>query len=172
MLRYLAIATGLVIAFLVIVTALGPKSGDRTARTQYATASGTPGPSQHDVDVHPTPVAVEGEAPWALSALPECFKQLASRSGSPAYARTKIARDARRVAQETTLHVADCTLDVHSDSAVVVRGENRLLIPAIAHFYVAGNRLILDRSGAQREDVRVYSLATGAPSFVPLPQST
>ena len=172
MIRYLAIASALVIAFLVIVTALQPKSGGDAARTRYATATGTPGPAQRDLDAHPTPVAVQGEAPWALSALPECFTQLASRSGPAAYARTRIPRDARRVSGESTLHVVDCTLEVRSDWAVVERGENRLLIPGIARFYVAGNRLILDRAQARHEDVRVYALATGAPSFEPLRRET
>ncbi len=172
MIRYLAIATALVVTFLVIATALGPKGGGSGARTKYATATGTPGPAQNDLALHPTPVAVTGAAPWALSALPECFKQLANRSGPPAYARAKIARGARRVPAETTLQVADCTLDVNRNSAVITRGENRLTVPAVARFYVAGDRLILERLEARREDVRVYALATGRPSFVPQRRST
>lgn len=172
MIRYLAVATALVIGALVIATALAPKGGGSGDRTKYATATGTPGPAQHDVASHQMPLAVTGEAPWALSALPECFKQLASRSGPPAYARTKIARDARRVSEKMTLTVADCTLDVKHDSAVVTRGENRLTVPAVARFYVAGDHLVLERLEARHEDVRVYALATGRPSFVPSRRSS
>jgi hypothetical protein len=66
--------------------------------------------------------------------------------------------------------VADCTLEVGSNSAVVVRGDNRLIVPPLAKFFVAGHRLILDRIEGKREDVRTYSLSGGiAPSFEPQP---
>ena len=168
MIRYLAIATAIVVAFLAIATALGPKTAGNGARTKYVTATGTPGSAQRDLEVHPTPIAMTGDAPWALSALPECFKQLASRSGPPAFAEKRIARDAYRVPKQTRLEVADCVLEVGGDSAVVSRGEDRLTVPPVARFYVAGKHLILERLQAQHADVRIYALATGTPSFAPL----
>ena len=85
-------------------------------------------------------------------------------------ATTHIPRGARRVGGASTLRVADCTLVLRGDAALVTRGENRLVIPAVSRFYVAGNRLVLDRTDGAHDDVRVYVLAGGAvPRFVPEP---
>jgi len=166
-LRYYAIATVIVLACLGIVTIVHRNRSDGSVR--YATGSGTPGPAQHDVSSY-TPQPVTGDAPWALSALPECFRQRASAHGTPAFARALIPRDARRIAASSRLRVADCTVDVFARSILVTRGENRLTIPPAAHLYVAGRALVLVRNAGGRTDVRLYALAGDElPVFSPAP---
>jgi len=166
--RYLALATVLVVAVLVIVTKLpqapSPGSGD----PRFSSSTASPGPPQNNDRVFDTPPPLGGEAPWALSALPECFHVVSHRSGSPAFARFGFPHGAKPVAPGRRLRVADCTLDVGADSALVVRGENRFVVPPLARFYVAGRHVILDRSDGGRVDVHVYALRSGAiPQFVP-----
>ena len=123
----------------------------------FSSSTATPGPAQNAEELQ-TPPPLHGNAPWALSALPECFHQDAQRSGTPAFAREHFPADAVPVAPGMRLRIADCTLDIDARSAVVVRADNRLVVPPVAHFYTAGKSLILDRVDHGREDVRTYSL--------------
>jgi hypothetical protein len=166
--RYLALATVLVVAVLVILTNLPhaprPASGD----PRFSSSTASPGPAQNDDHLLETPPPLGGEAPWALSALPECFHVVSHRSGTPAFARSGFPRGAKPVGAGKRLRVADCTLDVGADSALVVRGENRFVVPPLSRFYVSGRHVILDRSDDGRVDVRVYALhADALPQFVP-----
>ena len=164
--RYFAIATAIVAAALAVILALPVRPLGPTPSPHYSGGRGTPGPAQRD-DFRLEHPPVTGEAPWALSALPGCFRQRSSASGPPAFARASIPQGARLVTGDATLRVADCTLVVHAGWALVTRGDNRLRVPAPARFYVAGDRLILDRSDGGRENVRVYGLAGGVrPAFV------
>jgi hypothetical protein len=168
-LRYYALATLIVAGALAVMLALPRRPAGPGAVPHYHTGGGTPGPSARDL-AHAGPPTVSGNAPWALSALPSCFRQRLSARGPAAFARKRIPPGARLVAAGSTLRVADCTLEVRADWAVVTRGENRLVIPAVARLYVAGARLILDRSEGPRDDVRVYVLRGGGlPAFVPAP---
>jgi hypothetical protein len=165
--RFLALATAIVFGAMAVILALPKQPSPSLPAPRYTSGDGTPGPSAHD-DGRRQPPPVTGNAPWALSALPECFHQRAGAHGPPAFARARIPRGARPVAAPATLQAGDCTLVVAADSATVTRGENRLLIPAVARFYVAGDRLILERSEGARDDVRVYVLTSGArPAFRP-----
>ena len=164
--RYLALATLIVVAVVVVLTSFprGPRQASDDPR--YSSSTASPGPAQHLDPSRRTPPPLRGEAPWALSALPECFHQESQRSGSPTFARAQFPSGAALVPAGARLRVADCTLDVASDSAVVVRGDNRLFVPPVARFFVAGQRLILDRAAGGRVDVRVYALHDGArPDF-------
>lgn len=169
MLRYYVIATTIVGVALAAILALPGSPSRRDPGPRYAQARGTPGPVVHD-DFRHAAEPVTGDAPWALSALPACFHQRSGARGPAAFARRRIPRGARRVGGASTLRVADCTLVLRGDAALVTRGENRLVIPAVSRFYVAGNRLVLDRTDGAHDDVRVYVLAGGAvPRFVPEP---
>ena len=97
-----------------------------------------------------------GDAPWALSALPECFEQEARRSGSVAFARVLLV-GSRRIVRGTIFRVADCTVAVDNDSATVTRGENHLRIPRPTRFFGRGNKIIVERRDGIRDDVRVFS---------------
>jgi len=141
-----------VLAALVVITNL----------PRYSSSQATPGPAQREEALQ-TPPPLRGSAPWALSALPECFHQDAQRSGTPAFARAKFPAGAVPVPSGVRLVIADCTLDVERRSAVVVRGDNRLLVPPVARFYIAGKTLILDRVDGAHEDVRTYTLYGGTP---------
>ncbi len=123
----------------------------------YETANGTPGPPQRGLERGKTAGDMDGDAPWALSALPECFRQTSSASGTPAFARAKMPAGARLVANGTTIASADCTLAVRGDEVRVSRGADRMRVPPVAQLYTApGGRLVLDRRSGGREEVRVY----------------
>jgi hypothetical protein len=165
--RYLALATVLVVAVLVILTNLPHAPSSTSADPRFSSSTATPGPAQND-DRMGTPPPLGGLAPWALSALPECFHAVSHRGGTPAFARRGFPPRAKPVAAGSRLRVADCTLDVEARSAVVVRGENRFIVPPLSRFYVAGHHVILDRSDGARVDVRVYALHAGVvPRFEP-----
>lgn len=143
------------------MTSLRPPR-DAPPPVRYETATGTPGPPQRDRNASSLPETTRGDAPWALSALPECFRQLSSATGSGAFARSKIPAGARPLADGAVLVVADCTLTVRGDRIEVVRGSERLRVPPQSRLLLAGERLILDRRDGEREDVRLYARA-GAP---------
>jgi hypothetical protein len=158
MVRYLALATVIVLAVVLPIAGLRHRPVTGGEHPLYQTGQGTPGPPQGGGADH-TPLPVTGPAPWALSALPECFRQVSSRAGPPAFARAGFPRGARLVGAPATLHVADCTLTIGAESATVRRGENVLVIPPVARVYTDAGRLILDRRDGPREDVRVYATA-------------
>ena len=100
--------------------------------------------------------------------MPECFRQKASFAGAPAFVRPHVPPRARNVASGE-LRTADCTLTVRDGTAILARGDDRLVVPAPARFAVAGDRLVLAQRAGRREEVRFYALASGAsPSFAPL----
>ncbi|GAC1306126.1 MAG: hypothetical protein NVSMB19_18040 [Vulcanimicrobiaceae bacterium] len=106
---------------------------------------------------------MSGDAPWALSALPACFRQVHAASGSQAFVRAKIPAGARVVAAGATLATADCRLRVGAGDATVARGENVLHIPAPARLLVAGDRLLLETRAGARLTLRTYAIVTGGP---------
>jgi hypothetical protein len=127
------------------------------ATPRYATASGTPGPPQRAGNDAAKPGDMYGDAPWALSALPECFRQISSARGSPSFVRTKIPAGLRRVASGGAVVAADCTLAVRGDEVRVTRGADRLRVPPRARLYEAsGGRLVLERLAGRGDEVRVY----------------
>ena len=164
MLRYYAIATALVLLALALGAALQRSRGIPDAAVRYGGAAATPRAGGGDPFVA-SARPVEGDAPWALDALPECFRQLERRSGTAAFARGAL-HGARRVS-DVVLYVADCRLAIGRDTATVERGENRLIVPASARFYLRGERLLLDRSDGARDDVRTYALRGAAASRKP-----
>ena len=126
----------------------------------YVTASGTPGPPQRERERSATTGDMDGDAPWALSALPECFRQLSSASGTRAFVRGKMPPGVRIVPNGTMIVSADCTLAVRGDEVRVVRGADRLRVPPVARLYaVPGGRLVLYRRSGTREELRVYARA-------------
>jgi hypothetical protein len=89
---------------------------------------------------------------WALSALPECLLQRDEQSGQTGQILADVPKNAQPVPAPSTLHYGDCTILVRPDDAMVLRGRDRLHIPASVRFYRLGRKLILlhaDSSGAQ-----------------------
>jgi hypothetical protein len=152
--RYLVLAGATVFAVILLVLALPHNAHDDTASHFASDARATAGPNQNDRS-HTTALPVTGAAPWALSALPECFHQRASRSGTIAFARVLLV-GTKPIAAPFRLRAADCTLVVDADSATVVRGDNRLVIPQPVRFFTAGSELVVERRDGARDDVRVY----------------
>jgi hypothetical protein len=167
--RYLALSTVIVFGTLALLLALPRLRTPSPRGPQYASGRATPSAGRDD-PAKLVPQAVTGEAPWALSVVPECFHQVVSFAGSAAYARAHIPPQANPVAPGARLAVADCTLEVRDRSAELRRGDTRLVVPAPARFYVAGRRLVLDQRAGRREEVRLYVLHGGArPAFSPGP---
>lgn len=79
--------------------------------------------------------AVRGDAPWALSALPECMIQTTEGKGNERTLLAHLPRNAHEIAPPATLRYGDCTLSISDDQALVLRGEDRLRIPPVARFY-------------------------------------
>lgn len=107
--------------------------------------------------------AFRGDAPWALSALPECFSQL-SKYTSPtlAYVAAHIPKDVTPVRAPSTLRYADCTVRVAGRTVYVDRGDDRLRIPPPVRLYVGGNRhLALLRKTQTGYELRVYEPVSG-----------
>ena len=160
-LRYVAAATAIVAAVLLILTSLRLARGP-VATLRYATASGTPGPPQRAGNDAAQAGDMYGDAPWALSALPECFRQISSARGSASFVRTKTPAGLRRVASGGSIVSADCAVTVRGNEVRVARGADRLRVPPRARLYEAsGGRLVLERLAGRSEEVRVY-LRAGA----------
>lgn len=104
--------------------------------------------------------AFRGRAPWALSALPECFMQIAQARSphSLAFVRAHLPHGAKPVSAPATLHYADCTLQIAKATITVERGADRLYVPARAQLYIAGNILALLRTSRKGYDLRIYHI--------------
>ena len=99
---------------------------------------------------------MSGDAPWALSALPECVVQTSESTGTPAYARSRLPAGATAIVPPATLVYGDCSIEIVGDEAFVRRGADRFRIPPRARFYRAGGFLVLIRESADGAELRVY----------------
>ena len=169
MIRYVAIAAAIVVATIFVILALGRTTKPHDA--VYSAKLASPGVPRREGDAGATAVPLSGDAPWALSALPDCFRQLHAIHGPPDYVNAHLAqlappRATWHRARSGRLRSADCVVTIVGASANVVRGDTRLHIPADARFSIAGPRLILDRFSGGTEDLRVYERRDGnAPAF-------
>lgn len=162
MLRYFVVATVLVVGAGLIVVALHP------FRFTIAVGAGrgtmAPKPAASLQPERRTPRGLRGDAPWALSALPECLIQVQEWHGTLESVRARLAPDAREIAPPATLRYADCTIFVSKRQATVVRGDTRLRIPPFSRFFrLADNGIALVRStGCERRDcsavLRIYAV--------------
>lgn len=100
---------------------------------------------------------VRGDAPWALSALPDCLLQQSQSSGRLAYVRSKLPKGARIVPSGTILHYGPCTISVSDGEAVVSRGSDVLRIPPRVILYRADAKLALLRMTGETGDLRIYT---------------
>ncbi len=156
MLRYIALSATLVFAAILILLAVPRFYAPAARGPQYHGGRATPSSEAAGASGRHAPESVTGAAPWALSAVPECFHETASFAGPPAFARAHLPRAARRL-HAGRYGVADCTLRIFSDSAELKRGDDDLRIPSPARFYVSGGRLVLDQEDGRREEVRFYA---------------
>ena len=148
MLRYFAIATVIVLAVVVIVTMRAHLV--LPAHVNFWKATAAP----------PPPDDTTGNAPWALSALPDCFVQRSETSGAPAYVEAQIPARARPVPEGTRLSYGPCTILVQKGELLVERGSDRLRVPPRATLYTAGNMLVLIRVSGKTAVLRTYEITT------------
>lgn len=155
MLRYYAIATGLVLVIAVFVTAW---SNRELIRIQISgTNLHVPPKSGEAQEFHGTSTgALRGDAPWALSALPECLRQRSEATGPRAFVLARVPADVTPVAAGSNLNYGACTISVGNGEAYVTRGPDRLRIPPHVQFYRAPGVLALLRSGGSVYELRIY----------------
>jgi len=122
-------------------------------------ASGPPsvGRPQPRSTMHPG--AVAAEAPWALSALPECvLQQSVWRARDVAGLRAHLPRGAQPVPAGSVLQYRNCTLRVRRDDAIITRGKDRFHIPPHSRFFSFDDELIFMRQNNAAE-LRTYRLS-------------
>jgi hypothetical protein len=152
MMRYLLLSTVIVVGIAVLVTGWANRDLIRikiasvyshgSAKSGFASSANAPAPAR-----------LLGDAPWILSALPECLAQVSESKGPPAYVRAHLPPGATRIAAHATLTYGDCSIMISGDEAYVRRGVDYLRIPPRAQFYQASGLLALIRDGTE---LRVY----------------
>jgi hypothetical protein len=155
MLRYLLLSTVIVVGALVLATAWANRDLIRIkiagVRAHVAAKAGGPN------SVQPSSAPpLYGDAPWALSALPECLSQLSESIGPRSYVREHLPANAVPIVPPATLVYGDCTITVTGDEAFVRRRDDRLRIPPHVQFYRAAGLLVLIRRTARGAELRVY----------------
>ena len=148
MLRYYAIATVIVLAIAVVVTMRAHL--DLPGHVNFWKATAAP----------PPPTDTVGDAPWALSALPDCFVQRSETTGTQAYVDAQIPAGAQPVLDGTRLSYGPCTILVRKSELLVERGSDRLRVPPRATLYTAGNMLVLVRASGKTSILRTYEITT------------
>jgi hypothetical protein len=156
MLRYYAIATVIVLTVAVIATVhfhdfrkmrLGPSN--HAPPVQHLRSGDSAGENH---------AALAGDAPWALSALPDCFMQQTEWSGSTTYVVSHLPRSARRIAPGAEVRYGPCTIFVRSGEVYVRRDADRFRIPPAATLYRDGSRLLLLRTTGRTAVLRSYTI--------------
>jgi hypothetical protein len=109
---------------------------------------------------------VVGNAPWALSALPECFVQDLEANGTYAFARSKLPAAMQPIMPGYRLQSDDCMLHVRAHSGVVDRGTEQLVIPPDARFFWSSSQLALLRKTGSLGELRLYHVTGRAPIVV------
>jgi hypothetical protein len=156
--KYLFLSTVIVVGSAVLVTAWANRDLIRIKiASVYAHVPAKPGAASHAGGNGPA--ALHGDAPWALSALPECLIQTSESTGPHAYVRSHLPAGAVPVEPPATLEYGDCTIFISGDEAFVRRGADRLHIPPRVQFYRAPGSLALVREGPAGVELRVYKPA-------------
>lgn len=122
-------------------------------------ASAPPKPAPSDTNRGGSEAGMRGDAPWALSALPECLVQMSETTGPASYTLPHLPGGSVLVAAPATLHYADCTISVAGDEAFVSRGADRFRIPPKIRFYRTAQTLSLLRVEGGGTELRVYEPA-------------
>ena len=154
MLRYLAIATVIVLAVVVAATAWEHRD---LLRFKYAANHEVGLRGVHERARGPRPAnAVTGDAPWALSALPDCVRQSQIYRGTPAFVRSKLPAGASAIEPGARLRFGPCTILVGDGEVSVTRGQDHLRIPPQATLYRLGDGLVLLRIARKTAELRSY----------------
>jgi hypothetical protein len=149
-LRYFAIATVIVLGIAVFATAW-----EIRIRIASTSLPASPKPADSTGGGREN-VPFRGDAPWALSALPECLTQISVSTGTLAYLRPHVPAGATPVVPPATLSYDDCTISVTGDEANVRRGNDRFHIPGSVRFFRGPALLAVLRSSGGGNELRVY----------------
>ena len=155
MIRYLAIATALVVGAVVLILAAGERFSFDTNVGGHAIAGMTPSPATSGAAAAASARAggFRGEAAWALGALPECYHETMMERDRPAtVARAEPPVDVALPAG-SRVRTGDCTIGVASGGLTIRRADDVFVVPGVARFYVARD--------AARGDTLVLVRATG-----------
>jgi hypothetical protein len=157
--RYLLVST--VIVLTVAVTVAGWTNRD-LIRIKIASIYARVPPKAAPPNPIATPngVPLRGDAPWALSALPECLVQTSETTGPPHYVLSHLPPGATIVMPPAKLTYADCTISIADDEAIVTRGPDRFRIPPRVRFYRTGATLALLHVESGGMELRVYQPST------------
>jgi hypothetical protein len=156
MLRYYAVATVIVLAVAVIATLHAGSMMHFHFRS-----SDKPQPEQHVREGDVSGEAGEGlsgDAPWAMSALPDCFYQQIQWNGTPTYVAAHIPRGMKAVPPGSRLVYGPCTISVRNGELYVQRGNDRFRIPPHATLYRDEGGLALLRRAARASVLRIYTI--------------
>jgi hypothetical protein len=155
MLRYLLLSTAIVLGVAVLAT--GWANRDLIRIKIAAIAARAPAKPGGAGPVPNSPAApLRGDAPWALSALPDCLIQTSESTGSLPYVRAHLPAGTEPIVPPATLVYGDCTITIAGDEAHVRRAADRLRIPPRVYFYRAPSLLVLIRETARGAQMRVY----------------
>lgn len=158
MLRYLVLAAIIVFAIAIAVAGWVNREAIRIKiASVYVRVS--PKPQASNAPGSGSSKGLRGDAPWALSALPECLTQTSETTGPLAYVLRHLPNGVTPVVPPATLHYGDCTIDVAAGEAWVRRGEDRFRIPPHVQLYRGPAVLALLRTGSTGNELRVYEPA-------------
>ncbi len=114
----------------------------------------TIGRKQPRSNLHPGPFGAD--APWALSALPECWlQQNVWRAPATSGLHAHLPASAQEISPGSVLQYRNCTLEVRTNDAIVTRGKDRFHIPPETHFFSYDDELIFVRQSKAAE-LRTY----------------
>jgi len=132
-LRYYVVSTFIVCAA-ILIGALFVHRASVAIKVASVYASVAPRPVDQGKLTGTAP-PLSGVAPWALSALPECFHQRSEITGPRAFVLAHLPPGV--AIRSAVLHAHDCTLTIAPSRAVVTRGLDRLSL-ADSTFYRIG----------------------------------
>jgi len=159
MLRYLLLSTVIVFAVAIVVAGWVNRDLIRIKiASAYARVAPKPGPSNAPEPERAS--ALAGDAPWALSALPECLSQTSESRGPVRYVLARLPKGAVPIVPPASLVYGDCTIRIVGDEAYVSRGHDRLRIPPRVRFYRTADSIVLIRDDQESAELRVYEPAT------------
>jgi hypothetical protein len=154
-LKYLAISTAVVLGIAIAVAAWVNRDLIRIKiASVYARVAPKPAAPRNSNGGRAAGFA--GDAPWALSALPECLSQVSKSSGSARYVRARIPSGAARIEAPGRLTYGDCTIAITGHAAVVYRAADRFRIPPNVEFYRAAGLLAVVRESDGNVELRLY----------------
>ncbi|MDP9018584.1 MAG: hypothetical protein M3N19_09705 [Candidatus Eremiobacteraeota bacterium] len=98
------------------------------------------------------------DAPWVLSALPECLIPVRVwRARTRKALLPHIPSAALHVSAGTTLQYRSCEVVVGANDAMVTRGDDRFHIPAKSQFFTVGQKQLLFLREGRAAELRMYT---------------